>query len=172
MRSEHHERPGVCVSDTSVLIDLARGSLIQAVFGLPFELVVPDLLYERELRRYGGDDLLARGLRVVELEGNGVVRALSYRRRRPALSLVDAFALALAVENDWTLLTGDRDLRSLANSEGAACHGLLWVLDRMATDVLDRGTLYSALKAISDHPRCRLPRPEVGQRLDRWRTPP
>ena len=155
-----------------MLIDLARGSLIQAVFGLPFELVVPDLLYERELRRYGGDDLLARGLRVVELEGSSVDQALSYRRRRPALSLVDAFALALAVENDWTLLTGDRDLRSLANSEGAACHGLLWVLDRMATDVLDRGTLYSALKAISDHPRCRLPRPEVGQRLDRWRTPP
>ena len=141
-----------------------------AVFRLSFELVVPDLLYERELRPHGGDDSLAHGLRVVELEGNGVARALAYRRRRPTLSLVDAFALALAVQNDWSLLTGDRVLRNLANSEGAACHGLLWVLDQMMeAGISDPLALYSALKAISDHPRCRLPRPEVNERLNRWR---
>ena len=38
----------VLVSDTSVLIDLHRGALIPAVFGLPVTFVVPDLLYERE----------------------------------------------------------------------------------------------------------------------------
>ena len=160
----------MCVSDTSVLIDLERGSLMEAVFRLSFEIVVPDLLYERELRPHGGDDLLARGLRVMELEGSGVDRALVYRRRRPALSLVDAFALALVVRNGWTLLTGDRELRNLANAEGAACHGLLWVLDRMMeAGVVDRDALYSGLKAISDHPRCRLPRTAVNERLDRWR---
>ena len=36
------------VSDTSILIDLERGSLL--CFRLPFQFAVPDLLYERELK--------------------------------------------------------------------------------------------------------------------------
>ena len=159
----------VCVSDTSVLTDLDRGALLGAVFDLPLVFVVPDLLYERELRPYGGAGLLRRGLEVAELDGDGVDRALSFRRRRSSLSLADAFALALATEHRWTLLTGDRVLRNLATLESVVCHGLLWLLDSMLdAEVADRITLYSALKAIVAHPRCRLPRAEVSKRLARW----
>ena len=42
-------------------------------------------------------------------------------------------------------------------------------LRALEANVIDRGALYSTLKAISDHPRCRLPQPEVTERLDRWR---
>jgi len=35
----------VLVSDTSVLIDLERGSFLEHVFRLPFEFAVSDLLY-------------------------------------------------------------------------------------------------------------------------------
>lgn len=35
----------ILVSDTSVLIDLDRGCLVEAAFRLPFEFTVPDLLY-------------------------------------------------------------------------------------------------------------------------------
>ena len=41
----------VLVSDTSVLIDLKRGSLLEVSFRLAFRFVVPDLLYERELKK-------------------------------------------------------------------------------------------------------------------------
>ena len=160
----------LCVSDTSVLTDLDRGSLLEAVFDLPLVFVVPDLLYERELRSYGGSRLLMRGLQVAELDGEGVARALNFRRMRPSLSLADTFALALATENRWMLLTGDRVLRNLRISERVVCHGLLWLLDQMwDTEVTERRTLYSALKALSAHPRCRLPRPEVNKRLSGWR---
>ena len=101
----------VLVSDTSVLVDLERGSLLDAAFRMPFEFAVPDLLYERELKDHGGDGLCRRGLRVSELDGDGVARALRYRRDWPALSLSDCFALALAAENRWILLTGDAALR-------------------------------------------------------------
>ena len=40
----------ILVSDTSVLIDLDRGTFIDATFRLPFEFTVPDLLDDRELR--------------------------------------------------------------------------------------------------------------------------
>ena len=48
----------VLVSDTSVLIDLERGSFLEPVFHLPLEFAVPDLLYERELKDHGGPILL------------------------------------------------------------------------------------------------------------------
>ena len=130
MQSARHD-PRLCVSDTSVLTDLDRGSLLEAVFDLPLVFVVPDLLYERELRPYGGAQLLKRGLQVAELDGEGVARALNFRRVRPSLSLADTFVRALATENRWMLLTGDRVLQNLAISQGVVCHGLLWLLDQM-----------------------------------------
>ena len=46
----HHFSMRVLVSDTSILIDLKRADLPRAAFSLDAEFVVPDLLYERELR--------------------------------------------------------------------------------------------------------------------------
>ena len=89
----------ILFSDTSVLLDLERGSLLAASFRLSFEFSVPDLLYERKLTPFGGNDLRQRGLRVEALDGGGVTRALGYRRAHPALSLPDSFALALAKVN-------------------------------------------------------------------------
>ena len=159
----------VLVSDTSVLIDLERGALLEASFLLPFQLAVPDLLYERELKNHGGDDLLGHGLRIEELDSDGVVHALGYRRKQPSLSLPDSFALALAARKDWTLLTGDRTLRELANEEKVDCHGVLWLLDRMSeASVTSAAKMCAGLEAISAHPRCRLPKSEIRKRLDRY----
>ena len=85
---------------------------------LPFEFVVPDLLYERGLKGHGGERLLERGMRIEELDGDGVMQALSYRRRRPALSLADCFAFVLAVRGRWILLTGDAELRRVEMGPG------------------------------------------------------
>ena len=163
----------VLVSDTWVLIDLERGSFIHAVFGLPFRLVVPDLLYERELKRHGGPALRKLGLCVAALDGEGAASAINYRRMRPALSMADVFALALAARNGWSLLTGDRVLRGLATAEHVTCRGLLWLLDQMLeSGVADRGTLHPGLTAINSHPRSRLPAKEVQARLECWLQPP
>ena len=156
----------VLVSDTSVLVDLERGSLLEASFRLPFQFAVPDLLYERELKGYSGDELIRLGLTVEELDGDGLTRALAYRQRVPALSVPDSFALALAQTREWILLTGDGALRQLATDEAVECHGVLWVLDEIhGSDVATVQELHDGLTAISGHPRCRLPRPEIRRRL-------
>ena len=98
------------VSDTSVIVDLARGGPTRLAFGLPFEFAVPDLLYIREIEEYGGSELVQLVLRIEGLDGSGVALAITYRSRRPALSLPDSFALSLAKMHSWTLLTGDREL--------------------------------------------------------------
>ena len=59
----------VLVSDTSVLIDLDRGRLVESTLRLPFEFTFPDLPYERELKEHGGPELVGLGLRIEELNG-------------------------------------------------------------------------------------------------------
>ena len=157
------------VADTSVLIDLERGALLEACFRLPFLFAVPDLLYRRELRDHGGDILQKLGLKVEELDSTGVTCALRYRQRQPLLSLPDSFALALAARNNWTLLTGDGALRALAKAEQVDCHGVLWLLDQMfEASIASPSELYDGLKAISEHPRCRLPKSEIRKHLVRY----
>ncbi len=79
----------VLVSDTSILIDLERGALLEAGFLLPFKFAVPDLLYERELKNHGGDNLLKLGLRIEELDGTGVACALRYRKNMTRKKLIE-----------------------------------------------------------------------------------
>lgn len=156
----------VLVSDTSVLIDLERGDLLESAFALPFEFAVPDLLYKRELKDYNGPKLRKLGLRVEELDGDGIERALDYREQAPPLSLPDAFALSLAKTNGCTLLSGDKALRNLAESERVACHGVLWVLEEMHTrGACEAKLLHTGLTTIQNHPRCRLPKREMTRLL-------
>ncbi len=162
----------VLVSDTSVLIDLERGSFLEIAFRLPFEFAVPDLLYERELKDYDGDALMGLGLLVEGLDGSGVALALNYQQRRRSLSLPDSFALALAKANSWTLLTGDAGLRKLAADERVDCHGVLWLLDRMFEGcTADGNKLHTGLQAIGAHPRYRLPKSEINKRLQAYSSP-
>ena len=123
-------------------------------------------MYERELKDWGGEELIRFGLSVEELDGNGVKRAIAYQRREPALSLADCFALTLAITRAWVLLSGDRTLRQLAAEETVECHGVLWLLDQMANaSVVSIPQLHAGLTAISKHTRCRLPKVEVRRRL-------
>jgi hypothetical protein len=158
------------VSDTSVLIDLDRGAILPEIFRLPFEVGVPDLLFEGELKHWQGPALEPMGLRVLSLDGTGVSLAQTYRVREPRLSLPDAFALALAKTGGYVLLAGDKSLRELAEAEQVECHGVLWVLDQLEQHgVLAAARLLNALVLITSHPRCRLPKADIQVRLARYR---
>ena len=160
----------ILVSDTSVLIDLERCGFLEAIFALPHEFAVPDVLYHRELKGEWGERLVGLGLRVEEISSEGVEQALRYRSERQALSLVDSFALVLAKERKWLLLTGDGQLRELAGAENVECHGVLWLLDLMEdAGIPGIQVLHDGLKALADHQRCRLPRREITIRLERYR---
>ena len=114
----------VLVSDSSVLIEFAKRDLLDKMFDLEFEFAVPDLLYHEELidlSPYSRQDLLDYGLRVESLDAEGVRTANAYQVERPALSLVDSFALALADIQEWRLLTEDRTMRRVAESRGITC---------------------------------------------------
>jgi hypothetical protein len=166
--------PVLLVSDTSVLVDLDRAGVLDALFALPMEFAVPDLLYERELRTWPGRDLKEAGLLILALDADGVELAQEYRRRERRLSLPDAFALSLAKTGGHGLLAGDACLREQADVEGVECHGVLWLFDALFEHAIVTGAdLSAALRRLAEHPRCWLPRAEVQKRLQKYeRTQP
>jgi hypothetical protein len=160
----------VLVSDTSVLVDLERGELIESCFRLPFEFAVPDLLYRREIAPYGGPSLLKLGLRVEELTPAELEAAQSVQGSHPKLSLPDTYAYALALSRTWALLSGDGELRALAQSASVTCFGVLWLCDRLfESNVIEGVKLAACLEKLAAHPRCRLPHAEVAARLSKYK---
>lgn len=159
----------ILVSDTSVLIDLERGGLLEQAFSCGLTMVVPDLLYARELESDNGTLLRTLGLGVVALNSDEVDFAQQLRKQSPGLSLPDCFALSCARRQDHALLSGDKLLRTEAQERHYPVFGLLWILDQMdASGKVGRAMLHEGLSRIWNHPRRRLPRGEVMERLQRW----
>jgi hypothetical protein len=132
-------------------------------------MVVPDLLYERELEAGNGALLRHLGLGVIALGPDEVVFAQMLRKEQPGLSLSDCFALSCARRPDHALVTGDKLLRTTAQSKQCPVYGLLWMLDQMETSGKISATmLHEGLTRIANHPRSRLPAVEVRTRLQRW----
>jgi hypothetical protein len=160
----------VIVSDTSVLIDLERGGLLEHAFSCGMTMAVPDLLYEKELEPYNGAYLQRLGLGVASLNADEVTLAQAIKVECVSLSLPDCFALSCALRVDHALVTGDRVLRAEAERRAAQAYGLLWMLDQMEiSGRVSKGVLREGLARIAAHPRCRLPKSEVTNRLDRWK---
>ena len=161
----------ILVSDTSILIDLERGGLLEAAFACGHQLVVPDLLYQLELEQENGPLLLEMGLKVVGLTSEEVEFAQASLKATPALSPADCFALSCARRENHLLVTGDKDLRAQADGHGIRCHGVLWLLDEMGTSgSIAMRSLAEGLQRIIAHPRCRLPKAEVDKRLKKWHS--
>jgi hypothetical protein len=159
----------ILVSDTSVLIDLERGGLLEGAFSLGYSMVVPDLLYERELETENGPYLKGLGLGVLALTAEEVSFAQQVRSERNMLSLPDCFALSCATRAGYVLVTGDGNLRAEAEVRVGRVYGVLWILDQLLEKgVATKKQLFDGLTRIHAHPRCRLPHSPVKARLKAW----
>lgn len=161
----------ILVSDSSILIEFSKRVLLNEMFQLEFQFAVPDLLFHEELidlGAYSRQDLLRLGLKVESLDGEGVEKAIAYQSERPALSLVDSFALALAAHEGWHILTEDRTMRGVAEVEGIVHRDAMWVIDNMwGAGILSASQVVAVLQEMQDDPRCPVPKPELAVRIRR-----
>lgn len=163
----------VVISDSSCLIDLRKTSLLDAFLRLPYELLIPNTLFEEELLKFSAAQkkaLLRGGLKVVDLPGESVLLARQVARDMPHLSIHDGFAYALAESRPGCiLLTGDGPLRAFARKQQIDVHGVLWVIDELhANSISSAGTLLAALQALASDPTVRLPPRELAAYLKRY----
>ena len=161
----------ILVSDSSILIEFSKRELLDKMFHLEFQFVVPDLLYHEELTDLGAytrQDLLDFGLKIESLDADGVQKAIAYQSERTALSLVDSFALALAAHGGWHLLTEDRTMRRVAQFKGIAHRDVLWVIDNMLdADIMSVAQVAAVLEAMRDDSRCPVPKADLATRISR-----
>jgi predicted nucleic acid-binding protein len=163
----------IIVSDSSCLIDLRKVSLLDAFLKLPYEILIPNTLFEEELLKFTEAHkraLLRGGLKVIDLPGERVLRAQQVVRDAPQLSVHDGFAFALAeTHTGCILLTGDGYLRKLAESHKIDVHGFLWVIDEIHQKQLSTAkTLCAALRLLAGDPAVRLPRRELAAYVKRY----
>ena len=164
----------IVISDSSVLMDLAKTELIEPVLALPFEFMIPDVMLAQELLdlgRYKPDQLVQLGFKIGRLDGAESARAITYfRQHRLQLSVNDCFAWRLAEVLQGILMTGDGDLRELAGQSGVEVHGVLWAIELMSRHATCRTKqLISALDQLDGDPMVRLPKKSLRTLRDKIR---
>ena len=136
--------------------------MLAAFLQLPYEILIPNTLFEDELLRFTDDEkkLLRSSMKIMDLPGNSVIRAQQVVRALPRLSIHDGFAFALAEANPGCiLLTGDGGLRELADKHDMTVHGVLWVVDEIhANALVTVDEILAALSLFAGDSTVRLPR--------------
>lgn len=155
------------ISDANILIDMEKGGITRQMFQFDAVFAVPNILYEEELREEH-PHLLGLGLRTLELSEETVAWAetLITRHAKTGASINDLLALALARQEQTTLLTGDGKLRIVAAAEKIPFHGTVWLMEQLMVSkiltVQQAAEAYERMKAA----RRRLPwDEEVAQQL-------
>ncbi|MBR6902203.1 MAG: hypothetical protein IKN30_09140 [Synergistaceae bacterium] len=161
---------GLISSDTNIWIDFYIVNRIEHPFLLNHEYYISSAAFTDELvaPKQLGEILVNYGLMQTDIKDEELSLALEYQETYKKLSTYDSFALALAKNRDWILLTGDKPLRDAAECENVECHGVIWIYDELLSSqkisLADyketMGLLIAAVKAGA----CRLPISELKRR--------
>lgn len=158
-----------CIMDSSVVISLHKGDILDLLTCLDWELMAPDLILD-ELAQPSGSDLEQSGIARGILTGQEMQKVYELASNHPEVSSPDFSVLVLAVREGTVLLTDDRNLRKVAADKGVEVHGTLWVMDRLVEQgVLTKELASHSLDMMVKKGR-RFPPAEVARRLENWRS--
>jgi rRNA maturation endonuclease Nob1 len=165
----------IVIQDASVLIDMADGGLLDAWFGLGFDLRTTSLVL-REISRKNQklklQPYVENGQLQVESSSGEVIAEIArlHATLSSRLSIEDVSALHFAGKLNSVLLTGDRRLRLHAEERGIETHGLLWVFDMLvARGALLPDVAADRLEKLLERGTSRLPLHECELRIRKWR---
>lgn len=154
------------ISDANIIIDLEEGGLLKAFFRLPWQMLMPDVLYYEELEALH-PGLPEQGLRLKELLPETMAFAWQLTQRITGPSRNDCFALALAKQENCPLLTGDQALKKAAAAENIVVMGTVWLVEQLVQHRIvaaeDARSAYQRMKAAAR----RLPWEEAFHRLEK-----
>lgn len=161
-------------SDTNIWIDFKTINAISLPFKLHNDYVMSndaikdELLSPPELK----DELLDLGLIPIELDDSDLFLVYQYGSKYTPLSAYDTFAMAIAKNRNYILLTGDRNLRKAAITEEVTVRGTLWIFDELfGEEHLSKAEYLQYLKEIQRYngKQIRLPPVEIQKRIDMLR---
>lgn len=166
----------IVVNDTNIFIDLIDVNLLDSFFRLPWEVHTTDtVMYEllkegqRDAVQLFADNNL---LIIATFEPQQLMEIISMHdglQNKTNVSFTDCSVWYYAKNNQYTLLTGDRKLRSAASHSGVEVHGILYVFDSLIEyKIISAKDAAEKLRLLRlSNPR--LPKEEVEKRLKIWR---
>lgn len=121
------------VHDANVLIDLQEGALLEALFEASWRVGTVDALFEQELRP-SYPALPRMGLELLGVRGEWIARSVSWASQYRRTSAMDRLCLALALQENCPLITGDARLREAAQAESCTVHGTIWLVEQLVAE--------------------------------------
>ncbi len=158
-------------SDTNIWIDFDTVGNLSLPFLLEYEYLMSRDSFDDELLSPPGlrEKLLRMGLIPVELNDVELQTIYGFLEKYSSLSVYDLFALAIARNRGYILLTGDRNLRKAAMTEGVSMRGTLWVFDQLLEqEHLTREEYFTYMRILADlnGGKIRLPAEEKRKRME------
>lgn len=158
----------IVISDTNIFIDLWNIGLLERFCELPLSIHTTDFIIG-ELKTKGVKDAVAQ----LQQEGKIIIKTFKSNEYSEIISLQDknlsfqdCTVLYYAMSGDYKLLTGDRNLRVIAEQHGLQVSGIIYVIDELLhNNLLSKEEYVGKLKDLleSNH---RLPIKEIMKRIE------
>lgn len=165
----------ILVNDTNIFIDLHSVGLLEEMCRLPYEihtvdLVVAEIAYADQRRIF--DELVAEG--GIFVDGFTADEVIEIVEEHSAvsgnLSIPDCSVCYFARKHNVPMLTGDRRLRRYAEEQSIEVHGILFIFDELVRhDIIPTSMAADRLEELFAI-NARLPKAEIRDRINRWRS--
>ncbi len=159
-------------SDTNIWFDFETIGFMGHPFLLDNEYYLSDVTYHDEVQFSDTIQKIVESdqLHITSVPAKELQQAVEFSENYPEISIHDAIALAIAKNREWTLLSGDGNLRKVAEKESVECHGTLWIYsllkkENKVSDKEYKEALEKLLDAVNNKGR-RLPINEIRRMLD------
>jgi hypothetical protein len=162
----------VAIHDANILIDIVKLDLAEALFSLDLNMRTTDAVWaelaggqKNVLRQFVDRSLLL----IDTFSFEEVAQIASFAQKHRALSFEDCSLIVAGRRHNALVITGDRKLRSVIESEQLEVHGILWLFDRMVNEAaIDKCMASEKLRELM-RMNSRLPVDEMEERIGRWK---
>jgi rRNA-processing protein FCF1 len=161
----------IAIQDANILIDLVKTGLFGECLALPYEFLTTDIilaeLHDSQIELIG-PHILAAKFSVIKISATELVQIQLLSAQDSRLSEQDWSAYYYARQKNALLLTGDKRLRILAESNGIITCGIFWILDQLVgVKAITKADACSFLQSLIASNK-RLPASEYTSRFNLW----
>ena len=162
----------VVVNDANILIDIAKLDLVEQFFELPFEFhstqFIIEELHPHQYTPYA-HHIKNNVLLLKEYTAEELSDLAEFQREHNTLSEQDCSAYRHAQEIGALLLTGDKNLRMLAEENKLEVHGIIWLFDLFVRQkIVTKKLAVKKLELLMTINK-RLPTVELERRIRSWK---
>lgn len=161
----------VAIHDANILIDIVKLDLAEALFSLDLSMRTTDAVWaelsndqKSVLQPFVDGNLLA----IDSFTAEEVGQIVSYAQKHRALSFEDCSLIVAGRRNNALVITGDRKLRTVIESEQLEVHGILWLFDRIVDESVISKKLAAGKLQELQAMNCRLPVDEIEEQIKLW----